>query len=124
MNISTIIIADMAKSGKETKKSAKASNKPEGPYLYIKEHMVARGLSDEDIAERIGVLPNAVWKRYTAQSRLTPFKIKQLADAIGIHPSELNYPPDVPSLDALADKVSPRRRAEMADIIKRLAQED
>lgn len=111
------IIADMAK-------SAKASSKPDGPHLFIKEHMDARGLSDEVVAATLGITPNALWKRYTDQARLTPHKINALAEAIGVHRSELNFPPGTESLDALATTVSPNRRKQIADIVKRLAQED
>lgn len=79
------------------------------------------GISDEKMAGLMGVSRTTVWKRYTEQHRLTPQKVAQIADALERHPNELLFPPEVPSLDAMADGASPEQRAAMVtDIMRRL----
>lgn len=90
-------------------------------HYYIKEWMNHLGISDEKMAGLMGVSRTTVWKRYTEQHRLTPQKVAQIADALDRHPNELLFPPEVPSLDALAEGVSPEVRAGMvSDIIRRM----
>jgi len=93
-----------------------------GPRLhyYIKEHMERLGVSDEALGKKLGIGREAVWKRYSDQRRLDPWKVAQIADALGMHPSELLYPPGVPSLDAIAKDASPEQRNMAADILRRM----
>lgn len=78
------------------------------------------GVSDEAMAGRLGIGREAVWKRYTEQGRLDPAKIAAFADALDMHPSELLYPPGVPSLDAIAEKATPEQRDMAADVLRRM----
>lgn len=89
-------------------------------HYYIKEHMERLGVSDEAMAGRLGIGREAVWKRYTDQGRLDPGKIAAFADALDMHPSELLYPPGVPSLDAIAAAATPEQRDMAADILRRM----
>lgn len=90
-------------------------------HYYIKEHMVSLGISDEELAERIGVSSRTqVWKLYSEQSRLDPRKVSQIADALGMHPSELLYPPGTPSLDAIAANATVEQREMAADVLRRM----
>ena len=89
-------------------------------HYYIKEHMEERGISDGEMAHRIGVSRETVWKRYSDQRRLDPFKIEEFAKALGMHPSELLFPPGTPSLDAIANGATPDQRAMAADIVRRM----
>lgn len=91
-------------------------------HYYIKEWIEFLKLSDDTVAARMGLSSrSSVWKLYTQQNRLTPEKVARLADALDRHPNELLFPPNVPSLDALADGVSPELRAEIVtDIARRL----
>lgn len=89
-------------------------------HYYIKEWMVHLGVSDEELANRMGTSRTTVWKRYTEQHRLTPAKVAQIAEALDRHPNELLFPPEVPSLDALAEGATPEQRAAMVtDIMRR-----
>ena len=89
-------------------------------HYYIKEWMEHLGLSDQDLANRMGVSRTTVWKRYSEQQRLSPAKVAQIAEALDRHPNELLFPPDVPSLDALAEGASKEERAAMVvDIMRR-----
>lgn len=79
------------------------------------------GISDEQMAGRLGVASRTtVWKRYTEQQRLDLAKIFQIAEALGISAHQLNFPPDVPSLDAIVDNISVEQRAMAADVLLRL----
>lgn len=78
------------------------------------------GVSDEAMAGRLDVSRETVWKRYTDQRRLDPFKIQEFADALDMHPSELLFPPGTPSLDAIANGATPDQRAMAADIVRRM----
>lgn len=90
-------------------------------HYYIKEWMEHLGISDEKLAARMGVSRTTVWKRYSQQHRLTPQKVAQIADALERHPNELLFPPEVPSLDALAEGASKEERAAMViDISRRM----
>lgn len=90
-------------------------------YIYIKEWMDHLGISDAEMAERLGIDRSAVWKRYREQNRLDRDKIKEFADAMGLHPLQLNYPPGIESLDALTDGIDEGRRREIVEIVKTLA---
>lgn len=89
-------------------------------HYYIKEHMERLGVSDEAMAGRLGIGREAVWKRYTEQGRLDPGKVLAFADALDMHPSELLYPPGVPSLDAIIDGSTEEQRSMAADIVRRM----
>jgi transcriptional regulator with XRE-family HTH domain len=90
-------------------------------HYYIKEWIEHLGLTDDEVAARMGLASrSSVWKLYTEQHRLTPEKVARVADALDRHPNELLFPPNVPSLDALAEGASPEERAAMVtDIIRR-----
>lgn len=91
-------------------------------HYYIKEWIEHLGLTDEVVAGRMGLASRtSVWKLYTEQHRLTPEKVARLAEALDRHPNELLFPPETPSLDALADQATPEQRSAMVtDIIRRL----
>jgi transcriptional regulator with XRE-family HTH domain len=91
-------------------------------HYYIKEWITHLGLSDEDVARRMGLSSRtALWKLYKEQHRLAPQKVAQIADALDLHPSQLLFPPEIPSLDAIADGSTPEQRAAMvADIARRM----
>lgn len=89
-------------------------------HYYIKEHMERLGVSDDVLAGRLGIGRETVWKRYKDQRRLDPEKVAQIADALGMHHSELLFPPGTPSLDAIAKDASAEQREMAADILKRM----
>lgn len=91
-------------------------------HYYIKEWIDHLGLSDQDVANRMGLSSRtSVWRLYSEQHRLTPAKVARIADALDRHPSDLLFPPEVPSLDALADGATPEQRAAMVgDVIRRM----
>jgi transcriptional regulator with XRE-family HTH domain len=90
------------------------------PHLYIKEHMDARDLSDERMADRLGVTRQTVFRWRKEQHRLDPEKIARLAAALDIEPEDLWRHPARPSLDALVKKAPDDLHATAVDIVKRL----
>lgn len=70
-------------------------------YLYIAEHMEAKGINDERLAGRLDVARETVTRWRNEQSRLNPYKIDAIAKALGLKSGmELWRPPGRPSLDA------------------------
>ena len=69
--------------------------------LFILEWMEHRGISDEQMAGRIGVARETVTRWRTHQHRLNPEKIAALAHALDIEPEELWRPPGGVSLNQL-----------------------
>jgi hypothetical protein len=101
--------------------------KPKSPVepvfrYYIKEWMEHDGWSDDRMAAELGLSGrSAMWKQYTTPNGISNVKAAQIAKILGRSPHELLFPPGTPSLDALAEGVSPATRAAMvADIAKHL----
>lgn len=88
--------------------------------LFIAEWIEFRGLSDEKVANRIGVARETIWKWRTQPQRLDPNKLAALAEALDIEPQELWFPPSRPSLDAMVRDAPDDLHATAADIVRRL----
>lgn len=87
---------------------------------YIKEWIEHLKRTDDEVADKLGLSGrSALWKLYTEQHRLAPQKVSQIARELGVHPSDLLFPPEVPSLDALAEGATPEQRAAMVRDIAR-----
>lgn len=90
-------------------------------HLYIEEHIAAKDLSIQTIANRIGVVRQTVFRWIEEQHRLDPGKIAQLAEALGLeHPEELWHPPGYSRLD---DMTAEELRAAGAEILRRLSKQ-
>lgn len=89
-------------------------------HLYIKEWMDERGLSDERLANRLGVARETVFRWRTQQHRLNPEKIAVLASALDLEPIELYRLPGIRSLDAIVANAPDDVRQTAADIVSRL----
>ena len=83
-------------------------------HLYIEEWMQARGLSDQKMAERVGVERPTITRWRREQHRLNPEKIAALAIALDIEPEQLWRPPKATSIDALL-------KNEPAEVVERAA---
>lgn len=91
------------------------------PHLYIKEHREAQGLSLEQMAGRLGVERNSVWRWEKEQHRLNPDKIAEIADALGLdHWTDLARLPGFRSLDAMLAGQPDDIRETVVDIVARL----
>lgn len=96
-------------------------------HLFIKEHMEAKGISDETMAGRLGVARETIWRRYSEQHRLNPLKIAEFAHAMGLEPEDLyrpplppEPPPHVPSIDAMLKDADEETQKLAFDLVKRV----
>jgi len=89
-------------------------------HLYISEWMEHRGLSDDQIGNRLGVGRTSVWRWRTQQHRLNPEKIAALAEALDVEPQELWRPPARRSVDALLRDAPDELHETAVDIVERL----
>lgn len=90
------------------------------PHLYIKEWMEHRNLSDRQLADRMEVARETIWRWHNEQHRLRPEKIAAIAAALDLQPEDLYRPPERPSLDAMI-KDAPKDVQDMViDIVSRM----
>jgi transcriptional regulator with XRE-family HTH domain len=89
-------------------------------HLYIELWMEHRGLSDEKLANRLGVARETVFRWRKEQHRLNPDKIAAIANALDIEPEDLWRPPGRESLDAIVKDAPPELQATAIDIVRRL----
>lgn len=99
-----------------------ATKKPRPRQLQISAWFQHLGVGDAEIGEKIGVLRETVWRWRKEPWRLDPDKIQRLADALGIKPAQLWYPPTRESLDAMLDDSDEETRKMAADIVRRMVQ--
>lgn len=88
--------------------------------LFLKEHREAKGVSAEQMAGRLGIERESVYRLEREPRRMNAEKQAAYAYALGIEPEELWRPPGRPSLDAIIS-AAPDDVADMAaDIVRRL----
>lgn len=89
-------------------------------HLYLAEWREHLRLRLDDVAGRLGVARNTVWRWENEQKRLDPYKIKAYANALGLEPEDLWRPPPNRSIDGMLKNASPEVRATASDIIATL----
>lgn len=89
-------------------------------HLYVKEWMDHRGLSDEQVANRLGKARETIWRWRKEQHRLNPEKLGALAEALDMDARDFYRPPSQPSLDALVAGETAEVQQMAADIVRRL----
>ena len=74
--------------------------------VYIREHREAKGLTQEQLADRLGVTKGAVsrWeakpRKAQEQRRIPDINVlAAIAEALGIHTEDLYHPPDTQPLN-------------------------
>lgn len=82
--------------------------------------MEAKGLSDEQVAVTLGNNRETVFRWRTDQKRLNPYKLQDLAGAIGVEPEDFYRPPEQPSLDAMAKKADPELRKTIVRVVREM----
>lgn len=80
----------MAKVGRPRNITSPARSGP----LYLTEWMDHLGVTDEELADKLNVAANTVWRWRQSQTRLNPTKQYQVAKALGIWPGQLWVKPD------------------------------
>jgi transcriptional regulator with XRE-family HTH domain len=89
-------------------------------HLYVKEWIEAKGLSDEQVANRAGVARETVWKWYTYQSRLNPEKVALLASVLELEPQDFYRPPSRRSIDAITKDLPDDIHGDVVEFAERL----
>lgn len=88
--------------------------------LYLKEHRVAKGIPATEMARRLGIERESVYRLEREPRRANPDKQLQWARALHIELEDLWSPPGRPSLDAMISK-QPKEIQDLAvDIVRRL----
>lgn len=88
--------------------------------LFLKEHREAKGVSAEQMAGRLGIERESVYRLEREPRRVNPDKQAQWAAALDIDPADLWRPPETPSLDALVRGAPDELQQMAADIVRRL----
>jgi transcriptional regulator with XRE-family HTH domain len=89
--------------------------------LFLKEHREAKGVSAEQMAGRLGIERESVYRlEREAHTRLTENKKAAYAAALDIEPEDLYWPPGTPSLDGMVANQPDELKAMAADIVRRL----
>ena len=91
------------------------------PHLYLTAWRELRGLSVEQLAGRLDVARETVWRWETDQDRLNPSKMAAVAHALDIAPEDLWRRPERPSLDAITRDSPDDIHNTAIDIVRRLA---
>lgn len=90
------------------------------PRIFPKEWREHRNLRLEDVALRIGVQRNTIWRWENEPHRLDPGKMAALAEALDIEPEELWRMPPSRSIDAMLKNAPAELRETAIDIVSRL----
>lgn len=88
--------------------------------LFLREHREAKGVSAEQMAGRLGIERESVYRLEREQERMDPQKQANYAAALGIAPEALWRPPGVPSIDELLSGAPDDVKTMAADIVQRL----
>ncbi len=88
--------------------------------LHLREWREYRQLSVEQLASRIGVTRQTVFRWEKDQRKLTPDKIVNISKALEIERWQLWNPPSLPSVDAELMNAIRDERQMIVDIAKRI----
>lgn len=92
--------------------------------LFLKEHREAKGLSAEQMAGRLGITRESLYRQEREPWRVNSEKQAQWAEALGIEPEALwrlpRGPEEPPSLDELVRGAPEELKNMAADIVRRL----
>lgn len=88
--------------------------------LFLREHREAKGLSAIQMAGRLGIERESVYRLERETWRLDPTKQAQYAAALGIEPEDLWRSPGAVSLDAMIKDAPADVQNMAADIVRRL----
>jgi hypothetical protein len=90
------------------------------PRLFLREHRQAKGISTVYMAGRMGMERESLLRlEREAQTRCTPDKQAQYAEALGIEPAALWRLPGEPSVDSLLADTPEDFRAMIIDTVRR-----
>lgn len=87
---------------------------------YIREWRQARGLTLEQVADRVGMKPSALSYLERGQSAYTQGTLEAIADALGTDPASLimRNPTEDTAIWSLWDKASPAEKQQITEVVK------
>jgi transcriptional regulator with XRE-family HTH domain len=88
--------------------------------LFLKEHRQAKGVSAAEMARRMGIERESLYRLEREPRRLNSEKQAEYAIALDIEPADLWRPPGRPSLDALLNETPDDLRRMVFDIVRRM----
>ena len=90
------------------------------PHLYIKEHLKARTLSVQQLADRLDMTRESTYRAMREQHRIAYTEIPAWAEAIGLDRwQDLTRPPGQPSIDARIDEIPTELREAVFRLVGR-----
>lgn len=90
------------------------------PRLFLKEHRKAKGVTAEAMGGRLGIERESVHRLERQPESASYSRQVAYAEALGIEPEDLRWPPGTPSLDGIVKKAPPEVQAMVADIVLRM----
>lgn len=96
--------------------------KPAKRRLFLKENREALGVSATQMAEKLGIERESVYRLERELWRVNSDKQAEYAHALGLEPEDLWRLPGTPSLDAMVKSAPDDVRAMAADIVRRLVE--
>lgn len=88
--------------------------------LYLREHREAHGVSGAEMARRLEINRESLYRLEREPRRVNSEKQAEYAIALGIEPEALWRPPGPPSLDNLTRGIPPELRAMVFDVVRRM----
>jgi transcriptional regulator with XRE-family HTH domain len=88
--------------------------------LYFRQWREKRGLTQEQVAERLNTTKATVSRMETGKVQYNRGYLEALALALSIEPDQLLRDPEQPSADSLLQKASPEQRARVLSVIDAL----
>ena len=88
--------------------------------IYFKEWREKRGLTQEQVADRLGTTKATVSRMETGKSQYNRGYVEELAYALTVEPDQLFRDPERPSADSLLQSASPEQRARALSVIEAL----
>jgi transcriptional regulator with XRE-family HTH domain len=93
-------------------------------HLYLEEWLAHLGVTDIELAKRIGAARETIWRYQAGKRQPAPARQAEIAKALGIKPAQLwEMPPGGnrrPSLDAIIEGASDEVYGMAVDIVRRI----
>jgi transcriptional regulator with XRE-family HTH domain len=90
------------------------------PRIYLKEHREAHGVSAQDMADRLGIERESVYRLEKRHWGVSSEKQAAYAAALKIQPEDLWRRPDDPSLDQIISRAPRDVQESFQTLLKRL----
>lgn len=102
------------------RKVHRAMSETTEPRLYLREHREAKNIGASEMAERLGIERESLYRLERNADRIDWRKACEYAVALGVAPVELLNPPGTISIDAMLANMPVEYREAARDILVRL----